>query len=593
MPESHLKFHSANGKRQLLVVEEEAKDLRFLSSVLSEQYDLIHAETGAEAERLMSAYSDTLSMVLMDPILPDIYGLEIVRRMKKDPELARIPVIIISAARYAEAESLSMGAIDFIPKPYPEPKVILARLRRSIELSEDRQIISLTERDNITGLYNLDYFYQYAGQFDVYHKDLPMDAIVLDINHFRMINERYGRSVGDEIIRTIGETLRMAVKDSGGIVCRRTADTFLVYCPQRDDYQKILHEVSAAAAAGRRMKVHLRMGVYSNADKTIGVEHRFDRAKMAADSVRGKFTNGIGFYDHDLYENELYTEQLLESFSDALEEKQFCVYYQPKFDIRSEHPVLNSAEALVRWKHPKFGMLSPGRFIPLLENNGLIKALDSYVWNAVAEQMREWKERFGVMLPVSVNISRADIYDNGLVAELSELVRRNGIDPKYFLLEITESSYTENPESLVAMVKDLRAAGFLIEMDDFGSGYSSLNMISMLPIDVIKLDMKMLHTAFSKQTDTRILKAVIGLADSLHVPTIAEGVETAEQLKSLKEMGCDMVQGYYFSTPLPPEEFEKFLAEEPAAGGTGADAAGTGAGERVPVEMKHLDAEEE
>ena len=224
--------------------------------------------------------------------------------------------------------------------------------------------------------------------------------------------------------------------------------------------------------------------------------------------------------------------------------------------------MLSSAEALVRWKHPRLGMVSPGVFIPLFEDSGLIGELDSYVWRATAAHIRDWKERLGVSVPVSVNVSRINMYDNDLAERLKAIVEENGLSCGDLLLEVTESAYTEDSDQIINVVNQLREAGFHIEMDDFGSGYSSLNMISLLPIDALKLDMEFIRSAFKARKDTRLLEVVIRMAEALEVPTIAEGVETAEQMFTLKAMGCDIVQVYYFSRPVPAAEFEQFLLEK-------------------------------
>ena len=564
MPETHLKFHSVNGKRRILIVEDELINQELLRIMLSETYEILFAATGTEALKIIESEHQTLSLILLDLNLPDMKGMDILRQLKADPAAAKVPVIVMTSERESEVESIEEGAVDFIPKPYPQAEVVRVRIRRTIELSEDRDIIGQTERDQLTGLYNREFFYRYAEQYDRYHKDLPTDAIVLDINHFHMINERYGKAYGDEVLRKIGEKVRDVVKDAGGIVCRRSADTFLVYCPHRSDYPEILDRVSVLLGGNdkKENRVWLRMGVYADVDKTIDIERRFDRAKQAADTVKNSFARAIGIYDDSLLEQERQTEELLEDFAAAIREKQFLVYYQPKYDITRSEPVLSSAEALVRWKHPKRGMVIPGAFIPVFEKNGLIQELDNYVWNEAAARIRDWKERFGVSVPVSVNISRIDMYDPYFIEKLDDIVARNGLEHRELLLEITESAYTEDSAQIVSTVNQLREKGFRIEMDDFGTGYSSLNMISDLPIDALKLDMQFIRNAFRERKDTRLLEVIFHLAESLEVPTIAEGVETAEQMLTLKSMGCDIVQCYYFSRPLPANEFEPLVAEK-------------------------------
>ena len=277
--------------------------------------------------------------------------------------------------------------------------------------------------------------------------------------------------------------------------------------------------------------------------------------------MKNSFTKAIGIYDDSLHESEIFAEQLLDGFETAVREKQFEVVYQPKFNIRPQVPVLTSAEALVRWKHPQLGTVSPAVFIPLFEQNGLIRQLDDYIWREAAARMKDWKDRGVDLVPVSVNVSRIDLYDPFFVERMQEIMESNGLSPAEFYLEVTESAYTENSDQIIRTVKQLREKGFRIEMDDFGSGYSSLNMISTLPIDALKLDMEFIRNAFRERKDTRLLEVVIQLAESLEVPTIAEGVETAEQMLTLKTMGCDIVQGYYFSQPLSAGEFETFMKE--------------------------------
>ena len=562
MPNTQLKFSYSN-MRRILIVEDEFVNREMLRFMLEESYELLFAETGEGAWEAVLSESDTLSLILLDLNLPDMHGLDFLRKVKSIPQTSRIPVIVMTSENEAEVESLTLGAIDFIPKPYPQPKVVLARVLRTIELSEDRDIIRSTERDHLTGLYNREFFYRYANQFDLYHKDVPTDAILLDINHFHMINERYGRAYGDDVLRSVGEKVRDTVKEDGGIVCRREADTFLIYCPHREDYSSILDNASITLGKSEKNETHirLRMGVYSDADKSLDIERRFDRAKLAADTVKNSFTRSVGIYDDALRDSEVFAEQLIEDFPKAIREKQFSVHYQPKFDIRPAEPILHSAEALTRWKHPELGMVSPGIFIPLFEKNGLIQELDEYIWNEAAAQVRDWKERLGISVPVSVNVSRIDMYDPSFVEKMDGIIRQNGLAYSDLVLEITESAYTENADQIIEKVTSLRSLGFRIEMDDFGSGYSSLNMISSLPIDALKLDMMFIRNAFKERKDTRLLEVVIQLAESLGVPTIAEGVETAEQVMTLKAMGCDIVQGYYFSRPLPASEFERFISE--------------------------------
>jgi diguanylate cyclase (GGDEF)-like protein len=565
MPSTHVRFHSSNGKRTILIIDNDQDNQVYLHSVLARDYDVLIAGSGEEGFEIIRQHREPLSLVLLGLKLPGMHGFDVIRQLKNSQDYSSLPVIVVTAYKDAEVESLTLGAMDFMSKPFPRAEIVRARVVRAIELSEDRDIIHLTERDHLTGLYNRDYFYRYAEQFDTYHMDTPTDAIVIDINRFHMMNERYGKSYGDKILYQISNKLKDLVKDSGGIVCRRMADTFLLYCPHREDYSYILESASCCLKNNvtGESRVRLRMGVYMNTDKAIDIERRFDRAKMAADSVRGNYSKAIGFYDDNMHSREIFTEQLIEDFPKALVEHQFKVYYQPKFNIHTQEPILSSAEALVRWEHPDLGFLSPALFIPLFERNGLIQDLDYYVWRTAIAQMRDWRDRLGVSVPVSVNISRVNMYDTDLIDKLCRLLREYALSPQDLLLEITESAYADS-EQVIQTARKLQAKGFRIEMDDFGSGYSSLNMIAAMPVDALKLDIEFIRNAFSKRKDTRMLEIIIDLADTLQLPTIAEGVETAEQLFTLRSMGCDYVQGYYFSKPIPPEEYESYLLQRKA-----------------------------
>ncbi len=559
LPNSLPTVNAGGRKRPVLIVEDDFVNRELLSAYLQQEYEVICVESAEEALKIIHEKSDTLSLVLLDLNLPGMKGLDLLRVIKKDIDLSRIPVIVLTSDTESEVESLSTGASDFIPKPYPRHEIILARVRRSIELSENKDLIRWTERDHLTGLYNREYFYRYAERYDAFHRNEKTDALVVDISHFRMINERFGKAYADDVLRRVGAALYAAVKGRGGIVCRREADTFQVYCPHMADYTPLAEQVTAAACGDAKGRIRIRIGVCPEVDKTVDMGRRFDRAKSAADTIRNSFSESVAVYNDSLREEEAYAERLLDGFRAAIDQKQLTVYYQPKYKISASRPVLCGAEALVRWKHPELGMIPPGKFIPLFESNGLVRDLDNYVWQEAAAQISDWKKRLGCSVPVSVNVSRVDMMDPDLTDTLCRLIRNNGLDFDDLHLEITESAYTNDSSQIIQVVSGLRDKGFKIEMDDFGSGYSSLNMITKLPIDALKLDMMFIRTAFSENGNTGILKIMLDISGFLGVPMIAEGVETGEQMLTLKEMGCDIVQGYYFAKPMPADDFEAYL----------------------------------
>ena len=540
-----------------------------LANMLGEGYDILYAADGMEALEQIGEHKNDLAMVLLDLQMPRMGGIEVLKIMQKEEELNNVPVIVLTADQTAEVECLRLGALDFIPKPYPSWEIVRARVDRCIELFENRDIIHSTERDSLTKLFNIDYFNRYVQIYDQHYWDMPMDAVVVDINDFHMVNERYGRQFGDSVLRRVGVKIREISRKVGGVGCRRNADTFFIYCPHREDYDLITGMASEALQEldGTGSLVRLRVGVYSNVNKDLEIERRFDYARVAANSVRTGYVKKVGVYDAEMHEREQLKARLLEEFRPAIDNGQFMVYFQPKFDVRPDVPVLASAEALVRWSHPELGIISPGVFIPLFEEHGLILELDKYVWRRTASHIREWKDRLGYSVPVSVNVSRIDMMTPNIKGLLQDILDEYGLNKDDLILEITESAYIGDSDQVISTVRDLRSmgAGFRIEMDDFGTGYSSLGMLTRLPIDALKLDMSFVRSAFSgaegESRDVRMIELIIDISDYLGVPVVAEGVETEEQYLALKEMGCDLIQGYYFSRPLPPEEFDKFLIE--------------------------------
>ena len=560
-----------NIRKNILVVEDEAVNREMLGFLLKEEYNVINAADGIEALEQIQAHKEDLGLVLLDLLMPRMNGLEVLKHMMADENLRNIPVIVLTADQKSEVECLKLGAMDFIPKPYPPGEIILARINKCIELSETRDTIQSTERDSLTNLYNVDYFMRYVRMFDRHYPDLPMDAVMIDVNKFHMINERYGKQYGDTVLKSIGEKIYVLAREIGGVGCRQGADTFLLYCPSREDYEEIIRTINdeisgEETSSGKRIR--LRMGVYSHVDKGMDIERRYDRARMAGDRVKNDLVRSVGYYDSAMHESALYRERLLEDFHPSLENGNFTVFYQPKYDIRPDKPILCSGEALVRWIHPEFGMISPAIFIPLLEESGLILELDAFVWRETAKRIRSWKDRFGYSVPISVNVSRVDMLAPNLKGILTEILDSYNLTSEDIMLEITESAYTDDSEQVITTARELqkkdRNMGFRIEMDDFGTGYSSLGMLTHLPIDVLKLDMSFVRNAFGETRDVGIIELIINIADYIHVPVVAEGVETEEQLLVLKALGCDLVQGYYFSKPVPGDEFERFLIERGA-----------------------------
>ena len=549
-------------KRRVLVVDDEDVNRELLGNILSERYEVAYAANGEEALEKLFDRNAHYSLVLLDLLMPIMSGLELLEKIQADERLKAVPVIVMTSEKPAEVKSIKLGAADFITKPFDMPEVILARCERIITLYEGQSIIKTAEKDSLTGLFNREFFFEYIHQMEGCNKGKCIDALALNIDHFHILNESYGRKIGDSVLKTTASLLMKAFEYSY-IECRTDSDNFFMCGFHRDDYVSIFNDLQEELSRVTQIpKIHFRVGIYQNVDKDAPMETWFDHAKLACDRIKGDYTKQIFFYTKELNDADLYHERLINDIEGAIKNRDLQVYFQPKYGILGEKPVLKSAEALVRWKHPKLGMISPGDFIPLFEENGLIQKVDHFVWREAADRIREWKDTIGASVPVSVNVSRIDIYDEGFEERVNSLLKEKNLTPADIYLEITESAYSEDAARLIEAVNHLRDMGFKIEMDDFGSGYSSLNMISTIPIDVLKMDMSFVRNMNKDEKCLKLVELVISIAKFLNVPVVAEGVEDAGQVEALKKMDCDIIQGYYFSKPLPADGFAGLLKKE-------------------------------
>ena len=313
-------------------------------------------------------------------------------------------------------------------------------------------------------------------------------------------------------------------------------------------------------ALGPNASLRLRMGVMP---WQAGLEpvQMFDRARTACSMARGHYKEHLIVFDEIVREREMLEQKLLNDLRRALDNYEFEAYYQPKYDIQAEPPQLVSAEALIRWQHPELGTITPDDFVPLLERSGMIGEVDKFVWAEAARQIARWRVQFGRTLPVSVNLSRIDIFDPTLEETLDRILAQNDLERDILRLEVTESAYTENAHEVVRVVEKLRAKGYTVEMDDFGTGYSSLNMLSAMPVDVLKMDRTFIRNIEHDEKDVQLVALILGIAKKLDIPVVAEGVETESQLQLLRKLGCTLVQGYYFSRPLHPSDFEEKILQ--------------------------------
>ena len=552
-------------KKRVLVVEDNELNRELLSQILSREYQVLEAENGRAALDILREYKGNVSLIFLDVIMPVMDGYAFLDHLRADSSLALIPVVVTTQSNSEEDEvnALSHGATDFVPKPY-RPKIILHRAANLIELRENAAMVNQFMYDRLTGVYSREYFYQKVRERLAESSGVPYAIVGSNVENFKVYNDIFGARAGDQVLRRIAENGRTMVGEDG-LCARYGADRFL-YLLRQDQVSDWLRQNGTPGKIANVKNIVLKWGVYKITDRTVPVEKMCDRAFLVADSIKGHYNQWVAVYDDVLRDKLLREQAITESMEAALTEGQFAVYLQPKYWLQDD--TLAGAEALARWIHPELGFLAPAEFIPLFEKNGFITRLDRFVWEQTCKLLRAWREKGYPALPVSVNVSRADVYQEDLPETLSNLVKQYGIEPGQLHLELTESAYTENPGQIITMVDELRRRGFVIEMDDFGSGYSSLNMLSQVRFDILKLDMQFIQTETAKPGEMSLMRFVVKLAKWMNLSTVAEGVETKAQVERLREVGCDYAQGYFFSRPLPVEKFEALMKQELAGGKT-------------------------
>lgn len=549
-------------KKTVLIVDDEEINREIMSEILKDDFNTIEAKDGQEAIDILLKGEQKIDIVLLDIFMP-MDGREVLKLRKNNPDLRRIPFIVCTSDKNIEEECFLLGVNDFIKKPYENPDIIIARIKRMIELYEDRSILKEVERDKLTDLYNEDFFKKYAQQFDAMYPELAKDLVFLSVNRFTLINELYGKAFGDQILLTITDFLSHYISINKGIVGRSHGSEFMIYCEHHESYEKFeellideLHRLD------NDINISIRMSVYPFVNPELNKEIIIDRTKHAAQSLTDNYSKAIAIYDESTQAKTLHMEELVDAFPKALAEEQFKLYFQPKYNIQGEKVTFTSAEVLIRWISPKYGFISPGEFIPLFEKNGLIAELDAYILRKAAEYIKEWKDKLGVYINLSVNLSRVDIYRPHLLEDIIDYVDSNNVPHSCYYLEITESAFVEDSKEVIPFLSKIKENGFKVEIDDFGSGYSSFGALADLPFDILKIDMQFIRSMDRNPKVKAIIKMIIDLAKMMDAITVAEGVETEAQYLFLKESGCDIIQGYYFSKPLPKEEFELLVAKE-------------------------------
>ena len=414
--------------------------------------------------------------------------------------------------------------------------------------------------DQLTGLLNRDYLYERTKELLRQNPEEAYLIITAEITDLKVINDLYGNAFGDQALKTAAEWLRGNKHlNPGGIYGRLGGDSFGVCIPEKDFRQERMEDALSGLTVFEgetkyRMLIHV--GIYWVEDRNLEASVMYDRAVLALEGIKDDYHYHTAWYEASMRENVVRNKRISEELTAAIAEGQIRPWLQPIVDREGK---AIGAEALVRWIHPEEGIRSPAVFIPVLEKNGMIADLDRCIWRKACEILARWKEE-GKDLFLSVNISPRDFYLLDVVAEMKQLVNEFEIDPAKLRLEITETMMMGDTEAHLDLLRQLQDAGFCIEMDDFGSGYSSLNLLREMPVDILKIDMVFLRQAGQNARAGIILDEVITMARKLGITSLTEGVETKNQYMALLKMGCELYQGYYFAKPMPTEDFEQYLA---------------------------------
>ena len=541
-------------KHTVLIVEDNETNREILCALLEDEYDVLEAENGVVGLEQLAQHCGEISLVMLDVYMPECDGFSFLERKREDPRFDTIPVIMMTGSNTVDDEirCLELGATDFITKPY-NVEVMKNRMKSVIRLRESATMLDRLESDSLTGLYSEEFFYHTVEQVLASNPNERYDVVCSDIVNFRILNDRYGTAQCNNFLRAVANDLTERIPGLlfGG---RIGPDVFAFLLHHREEsWDGIL---TPKGEEGRYARFTVKYGIFANVDHALSGSAICDRATLAIKNIKKKFGIRVAWYDDEMRNMQMREHQIEETMETALAERQFLIYYQPKHNLHTDKT--GGAEALVRWIHPDMGFISPGQFIPLFERNGFITSLDFYIWDEVCRELRHCIDNGLPVVPVSVNASRRDFEIVDLADQIAAIADKYSLPHELLHVELTESISSFKPEQIIRTLAELHDNGFYIELDDFGSGYSSLTSLNTLSLDVMKIDMSLIRHA-TATSDYSILRFATLLADGMRLKTVVEGVETAEQVAALKVLGCDYIQGYYFSKPLPVGEYENYL----------------------------------
>ena len=436
----------------------------------------------------------------------------------------------------------------------------LTILDNSQEVHRQQQEIYEATHDKLTGLFTKEHLFNVIKNKVVNEKDVSYSIAYFDIKDFKMVNDIFGNAVGDNVLIRVANWIKENAQDNW-TYGRIGGDAFGICFPTNGVRLPIVEQRLSAFAISNGtidQRILMHVGIYHITDPSIDISIMFDRAHLAQKSIKNEYNTHIAIYDDKMRDQVLWGQKISAELEEALKQRQIVPYLQP---IVNNNGKIIGAEALVRWIHPTKGFLPPFTFIPVFEKNGMIADVDKYIWRSACEILSSWTDEKSKLF-ISVNISPKDFYFMDVYAEIKNLVDEYKIEPSRLRIEITETVMMTEAESRMAILSKFRDSGFIVEMDDFGSGYSSLNQLKDMPLDVLKIDMKFLSKAQDNAKAETILRNVLRLSSDLGLFSLTEGVETEDQYKMLNDMGCNLFQGYYFAKPMSVTDYEKLCNEQ-------------------------------
>lgn len=428
-------------------------------------------------------------------------------------------------------------------------------------INNEAEIRYRAEYDKLTDIYNQETFYSKTSEMIKYSPQTQFVIIYWNIERFKIINDLFGADMGDKMLYTMGQKLKN-IAGNKGTYGRISADHFAICIDKKFLNISNLCEQSEHFFddINPNFTTTVSFGIYDIEDTNVPVDNMCDRANLALQKIKGDYSIHYAYYDKTLRDTLIAEQEIYNDMTTALKEHQFEIYVQPIIDIHNHR--VDSGEILIRWNHPDKGVIPPNDFIPLFEKNGFIKELDYFVWEEACKFLSDRNKKNLRKIPVSVNISRINVQNPNLCNLIIELTKKYNIDPSMLKLEITESAYTDNPQELLEKSAYLQSHGFILAMDDFGSGYSSLNLLKDFPVDILKIDMQFLGSDTISSRSGSILTSVVNMSKRLNIQTVAEGVETKAHVEFLDSIGCDRLQGYYFSRPVTVDDFNEFTEHQ-------------------------------